>query len=86
MAIHSAVLYFNNGTIGVRDVFSNYGFFGTVTNTKQIKHNISRVKQINKKSPEKLKKRRKDLGTTRKGYVDKEQRSEKLSSYISGGY
>ena len=66
MAIHSAVLYFNNGTIGVRDVFSNYGFFGTVTNTKQIKHNISRVKQINKKSPEKLKKTKKRFGNNKK--------------------
>ena len=86
IAIHSAVLHFNNGTDGVRDVFSNYGLFGTVTNTKSSKHNVSRVKQMNKKSTEKVKKWRKDLWTIKKGYADKEQRNEKVSSYISGGY
>ena len=78
MAIHSAVLYFNDGADGVRDVFLKYGLFGTVTNPKSIKHNISGVKQMNKKSTEKVKKRRKDLPTIRKGYADKEQRNEKM--------
>ena len=86
MAIHSAILNFYNGTDGVRDVFSNYGLFVTVTNTKSIKHNIIRVKQMNKKTTEKVKKRRKDLRTIKKDYADKEQRNKKVSSYISGGY
>ena len=84
MAIHSSVLDFNNRTDGVGNVFSNYGLFGTVTNTESIKHNISRVKQINKKSTEKVKKQRKHLRTIKKGYTDMEQRNEKVSSYIFG--
>ena len=56
MAIRSAALQFNDGTDGVRNIFSNYDLFGTVTNTNPIKHNISRVKQMNKKSTEKVKK------------------------------
>ena len=84
MAIHSSVLDFNNRTDGVGNVFSNYGLFGTVTNTEAIKHNISRVKQINKKSTEKVKKQRKHLRTIKKGYTDMEQRNEKVSSYIFG--
>ena len=64
MSIHSVVLHFYDGTDGVRDVFFlNCGLFGTVTNTKSVKHNISRVKQMNKNSTEKVKKQRKDLRT-----------------------
>ena len=48
-----------------------------------MKHNISRIKQMNKNFTEKVKKRRKDL--RKKGYADKEQKNEKVSSYISGG-
>ena len=66
MAIHSAVFHFNDGTDGVRDVFSNYDLFGTVRNTNSMKHNISRNKQMNKKSTEKVKKRKKDLRIIKK--------------------
>lgn len=75
IAIHSAVLHFNGGTGGVRGDFSNYYFFGTVTNTNSIKGNISRVKEMNKKSTEKVRKQRKYLGAIKKGYADKEQRN-----------
>ena len=50
----------------MRDVFSNYGLFGTVTNTKSVKHNISRVKQMNKKSTEKVKKMKKRFANNKK--------------------
>ena len=53
----------------------------------QSKSNIkSVVKQMNKKSTEKVKKQRKDLQTIKKGYADKELRNEKVPSYIAGGY
>ena len=67
MSIHSVVLHFYDGTDGVRDVFfSNCGLFGTVTNTKSVKHNISRVKQMNKKSTEKVKKMKKRFANNKK--------------------
>ena len=49
-----------------RDDFSNHDLFGTVTNTNSIKRNISRVKEMNKKSTKKVKKQRKGLGTIKK--------------------
>ena len=54
----------------------------------QSQSNIISV-ELNKwiKNPlKKWKKWRKDLRTIRKDYVDEEQRNEKVSSYISGGY
>ena len=42
--------------------------------------------QMNKKSTEKVKKCKENLWTTKKRYADKDPRTLKVSSYISGGY
>ena len=46
--------------------FSNFGLFGTVKNTKSVKHNISIVIQVNKKSTKKVKKCKKKFVNNKK--------------------
>ena len=59
MAIHSAVMHFNDGTKRAMNVLSSFGIAGKVTCAKSRLHNINRVKQMNKKSSKPVKKRRK---------------------------
>ena len=85
MAIHSAVMHFNDGTKGVMNVLSSFGIAGKVTCAKSRLHNINRVKQMNKKSSKPVKKRRKTLRSIKKGHQDKEDEKQ-TPTYVAGGF
>lgn len=85
MAINSAVLHYNDGTEGVKNVLKSFGISGMVTDSKSNEHNIERIQRQEVKSGEKFKKRRKTLRKIKKGHVDKETQNEK-PSYVPGGF
>ena len=81
MGINSAVLHFNDGTNGVKEVLHSFGLYGCITSKASRIHNLKRVREMEKKSTDKVKKRRKTLRTIKKGYLDKESTKEKEPSY-----
>lgn len=85
MAIHSAVLHFNDGTKGVMDVLSSFGIAGKITCGKSRVQNGKRVKQMDKKSSTRVKKRRKTLRSIKKGHQDQQDEKETPTN-VAGGF
>ena len=85
--VNSAVIEFNEGPLGVNDVLSELGIEPGVL-TKQMTHKkaIRKSRSICKKLSEKGKKRRKQLRSIKKGYVDAEREMEGGDCYVSGGH
>ena len=86
MGIHSAVLHFNDGANGVEKVLSLFNISsGTAMEFKNNKIDCKRVRQMDRKLSDMVKKRRKTLRTIEKGYQDKENYTEQ-PAYIKGGF
>ena len=86
MGIHSAVLHFNDGANGVEKVLSFFNISsGTAMEFKNNKIDCKRVRQMNRKLSDVVKRRRKTLRTIKQGYQDKENDTEK-PGYIKGGF
>ena len=86
MGIHSAVLHFNDGTNGVEKVLSFFNISsGTAMEFKNNKIDCKRVRQMDRKLSDVVKRRRKTLRTIKQGYQDKENDTEK-PAYIKGGF
>lgn len=86
IGINSAVIHYNDGGNGIKAVFSHFGLSGKVTFEQFVNRDCKRVRQMMRKSSERVKKQRKRLRTIKKGYLDKEKESEKVDSYVAGGF
>ena len=85
MAVNSAIINYNDGTAGMKNALVSLGIKGTVTSLKTKKHDVARVKRMNRKSSEPVKKRRKTLRSIKKGFQDREMEKGK-PSYLKGGF
>ena len=86
IATSSAVLYFNDGAKGLLNVFGNSNITpGVHTQLLTAKVDKRRVQNMQYKSREATKKRRKKLRSIRKGYHDNEKETEG-NVYESGGH
>ena len=87
MAVNSAIISFNEGPLGIQDVLKRLNICpGACFEQTSVKCTKARVKDIQRKSSEKEKNRRKKLRSIRKGFLDKEQEVEGEESYKSGGH
>ena len=86
IGVNSAIIHFNNGSIGVTEVFNHFGLSGDVTVKKSQERNKDRINRMNKKSTNKIKKRRKRLRTIKKGFSDREEETEVTESYVPGRF
>ena len=87
IAVNSAIINFNNGFAGLKEVFNELGIdFGCQSQKAFTAHDNSRIKRMNKKSTEKVKNNRKRLRHVKKGYLDKEKEQEPVPSYSKGAY
>ena len=87
MAVISAIISFNEGPLGIQDVLKRLNICpGTYFEQKSVKFTKDQVKDLQRKSLEKEKKRRKELKSIRKGFIDKEQKVEGEESYKSRGH
>ena len=85
MAVYSAVLHFNDGGNGIREVLSSFGCDGFVTTAKTQKQDILQITRMEYKSRQPVKERRKTLRTIKKGYLDIKSQKEQLG-YEAGGF
>ena len=88
VATASAVLHFNDGKSGILKVLKELGITpGHYTVLSSSESNKSRIRQMNRKSTEKVMKARKKDRAIAKGYIDNENDDEdKIPSYFSGGF
>ena len=86
IGINSAVIHYNDGGNGIKAVFSHFGLSGKVTFEKFANRDRKRVREMMRKSSEIVKKQRKRLRSIKKGYLDKEKETEKVDSYVVGGF
>ena len=85
-AVASAVICYNDGVQGALPVLTKLGIeHGFFTADACRKANICRVKQANRKSPSKVKQRRKTLRAVRKGFNGKNEQEEG-ETYGSGAF
>ena len=84
MGVASAVLYFNEGTAGIKRVFHKLNL-NTETSSVILSHrkDRTRIRGMNRKSLTPVKKRRKQLRAISKGLLDEE---ELQSSYSAGKF
>ena len=61
IGINSAIIHFNNGSIGVTEVFNHFGLSGNVTIKKSQERNEDRITRMNKKSTNQVKKKEKKI-------------------------
>ena len=87
MGVNAAVLEFNEGANSLSRVIQQYsiedGIFMTAGSDKK---NKSRVKSMENKALEKVRKRRKQLRSIKKGFNDAEREKESLVVYKSGTF
>ena len=85
--MNSAVLDFNEGPSGIHSILNHFnidsGIFTKISSAEKLK---ARVRGIIKKESEAVKRRRKQLRSMRKGYLDREKEEEGGESYVPGAY
>ena len=87
IAAASAAINYNEGAMGIRNVFRRLGIFpGKFMEKLARKKNMKRLNDSLNKSSEQGKKRRKKLRSIKKGYEDKEKEQGEGESYASGAY
>ena len=81
MGVASAVLYFNEGTAGLKRVFRKLNL-NDVTSTDNIAYtkDRKRVRDMNRKALEPVTKRRKQLRAISKGLLDEEEAEKSYSA------
>ena len=84
-AVNSSVIEFNEGPNGIFSVLNKFHLTGYVTPMKLNEKKKETIKRSLQKSTDRVKKRRKQLRTIKKGYLDKDD-EEKNSKYIPGGF
>jgi hypothetical protein len=86
MAAASAVICFNEGSQGLLPIYSKIGIVpGKYTLKGLLNIDVKRVREMNKKSAELVKKRRKKLRSIKKGYNDNTTENEG-ECYASGSF
>ena len=86
IAVHSAVISYNDGYSGLLEVLAKCGLkTGFFTEEFARKHDTARVKASDRRSSEPVKRRRKLLHANRKGYQDKHEEVEG-ETYAKGGF
>ena len=87
MAVNSAVINFNNGFTGLKSVFQEVGLrIGHYTAKGFKVKDQERIRIMNRKSTDKVKRRRMTLRKIRKGYIDKEKEQEPTPAYSKGAF
>ena len=76
---------YNDGAKGILNVLQHFNLHG-ISEHSTSTGNKKRIIQMNRKSSEPVKKRRKKLRGIQKGYIDTEKATEGKESYIAGGY
>ena len=87
LSVNSAVLDFNEGPSGIHSILNHFnidsGIFTKISSAEKLK---ARVRGIIKKESEEVKRRRKQLRSMRKGYLDREKEEQGGESYVPGAY
>ena len=87
MGVHSAVLYFNEGTSGVKRVMDHLNLeIGEKTVLFSNRKDKARLSNMARKDTLEAKNRRKTLKAIRKGWQDKEKELECKKSYMAGNF
>ena len=87
IAVNSAVIAHNEGILGLAEVFKLLDILpGYYFKLSAQRFDKKRLKNIELKSSERAKKRRKTLRSLKKGYFDKEQEVEGGQSYRTGQF
>ena len=87
LGVNSAVLEFNEGPSGIHSVLNHFSIKSGIFTKKASAEKLKvRVRGIDKKESEAVRRRRKQLRSIRKGYLDKEREEEGGESYVSGAY
>lgn len=87
MGVNSAVLQFNDGANGIHEVLKLFlKSTGVLTSQISNRQNHGSIQNMERKSSEPVKKRRKQLRTQKKGLHDSEKAKELKESYVSGGF
>jgi len=85
MGVQSAVLYFNEGTAGVKRVMKNLNLdIGVKTAMFSLHKDRARLTNMAKKETLKSKNRRRKLRSIRKGWEDQDEQLEGGKSYMTG--
>ena len=87
IGVYSAVIQFNDGAIGVEKVFNHFGLGeGRCFVAGSIKKDRKSVRDANIKSSDAGKKQRKRIRKIKKGFADNEKETEKVETYVCGGF
>ena len=87
IGVNSATIEFNDGPKGIYKVLSHFNVRpGYLTRRKSTEKLLKRVKATEKRQSEISKRRRKQLRSIKKGFIDKEKEKEGGDSYVAGGH
>ena len=87
MAVSSAVINFNSGMVGLREIFPSIGFAsGKYLDKSATLKDMARLKNADQKDEKPVKDRRKKLRSIKKGYIVITQEKEAGHSYSAGSF
>ena len=87
ISLYSAIINFNDGFSGIKDVLRTLG----LNVSKYVDNGVTqkdqqRITHSKRKSSEEGKRKRKKLRALKRGYIDKEMEDEGGKSYLSGSF
>ena len=87
MAVNSSVIVYNDGFLALTSVFEHISLQPGIYFIKGAqKKNAERIRNMDKKSTDETKQRRKTLRSVRKGFIDSEKEKEGGEAYSAGKY